>query len=74
MIPLCTTATWPAASRCGWAFSSLGAPWVAQRVCAMPVVPANRLGSRSSSSRTRPLALTVLMAPDRPLTATPAES
>ncbi len=62
MMPLWTTATLPSASRCGWAFSSVGAPWVAQRVCAMPVVPAKRLGMRASSSRTRPLALTDLQA------------
>ena len=37
MIPLCTSATRPAAPRCGWALRSLGAPWVAHRVCPMPV-------------------------------------
>ncbi len=40
MIPLWTTATLFSASMWGWAFSSLGAPWVAQRVWAMPVVKA----------------------------------
>ncbi len=59
---------------------SLGAPWVAQRVWAMPVVPANRLGSLASRSRTRPLALAVfspaLWAPlaGLPWIAMPAES
>ncbi len=38
MIPLCTTATRPFWPRWGWALVSLGAPWVAQRVCPMPVV------------------------------------
>ncbi len=32
MMPLWTTATLPAASRCGWALRSVGLPWVAQRV------------------------------------------
>ena len=32
MMPLWTTATVPSASRCGCALTSLGAPWVAQRV------------------------------------------
>ena len=36
MMPLCTTETRPALSRCGWAFSSVGPPWVAHRVCPMP--------------------------------------
>ena len=44
MIPLCTTATRPASSVCGWALASVAGPWVAQRVWPMPVVPANRLG------------------------------
>ena len=30
--------TWPELSSCGWAFSSVTRPWVAQRVWAMPVV------------------------------------
>ena len=37
MIPLCTTATLP--EICGCAFSSVGLPWVAQRVCAIPSEP-----------------------------------
>lgn len=44
MMPLWTTATLPSASRCGWALTSEGAPWVAQRVWAMPVVPLKRAG------------------------------
>jgi hypothetical protein len=39
MIPLWMTATALAVSRCGWALRSVGAPWVAQRVCPMPVLP-----------------------------------
>ena len=39
MIPLWTTAIRPEASVCGWALRSFGAPWVAQRVWPMPVVP-----------------------------------
>ena len=54
MIPLWTTATAPSASRCGWALTSVAAPWVAQRVWPMPSLPANRLGSAASRSRTRP--------------------
>ena len=36
MIPLWMTAILPAQSTCGWALASVGAPWVAQRVWAMP--------------------------------------
>ena len=32
MIPLCTTTSVPEQSVWGWAFSSDGRPWVAQRV------------------------------------------
>ncbi len=42
MMPLWITATLPVQSRCGWALRSFGAPWVAQRVCPMPVVPSGR--------------------------------
>ena len=42
MMPLWTTATPPAS--CGWALSWVGAPWVAQRVWPMPVVPASGCG------------------------------
>ena len=40
MMPLCTTATLSVA--CGWALFSVGLPWVAQRVCPMPVWPLER--------------------------------
>ena len=39
MTPLWTTATAPLPPRCGWAFTSVGAPWVAQRVWPMPICP-----------------------------------
>ena len=39
MMPLCTTRNWPVQSECGWAFRVVGLPWVAQRVCPMPVHP-----------------------------------
>ncbi len=47
-MPLWTTATLFSGSMCGCALWSLGAPWVAQRVWAMPVVPVKRLGIRAS--------------------------
>ncbi len=47
MIPLWTRASRPEQSRCGWAFSSEGRPWVAHRVCPMPAVaPAGALSAR----------------------------
>src|SRR6478672_9466375 len=48
MIPLCTSATDP--TMCGWALPTVGAPCVAQRVCAMPVVPCSGC---AASSRAR---------------------
>ncbi len=45
MIPLWTSATGPA--MCGWALPTVGAPWVAQRVWAIPTVPGS--GSPASS-------------------------
>ena len=38
-MPLWTTTRRPVQSRWGWAFSSVGRPWVAQRVWPMPKVP-----------------------------------
>ena len=60
---------------CGWLFTSLGSPWVAQRVWPMPQP---LWGSDSSSSllrrvASRPLLLTTRM-PSRWVSATPAES
>ena len=37
MMPLWTTCTGPAV--CGWAFAVVAAPWVAHRVCPIPVDP-----------------------------------
>ena len=73
MIPLWTTATRPVASSCGCALTSDGAPWVAQRVCPMPTLPANRLGMMAARSRTRPCFLAT-RSPLAPRTAIPAES
>ncbi len=39
MMPLCTTAMLLSQLICGCAFTKFGAPWVAQRVWAMPMVP-----------------------------------
>ena len=72
MMPLCTTATPPYA--CGWAFSSEGRPWVAQRVWPMPVQPGS---GPSWRSRTRFASLPFArrtVRPPGPTTATPAES
>ena len=57
MMPLCTTATRPVRPRWGWAFSSLGAPWVAQRVWPMPVVAAGSGVSAMAFSRLASLPL-----------------
>ena len=43
MMPLCTTTMRPVQSRCGCAFSSVGRPCVAQRVCPMPYSPSSGL-------------------------------
>ena len=74
MIPLCTTASTPPQSPCGWALTCVGAPCVAQRVCAMPHVPAMGVApSRLASAGTRPASLRT-STPPGPATATPAES
>ena len=51
MIPLCTSATRRPKPRCGCALTSLGAPWVAQRVCPMPVVDGGSGASAIAFSR-----------------------
>ena len=38
-MPLSTMCTRSEVSQCGWAFASVTRPWVAQRVCPMPVEP-----------------------------------
>src|SRR5467141_35043 len=78
MMPLWTTDTPP--ETCGWAFFSDGTPWVAQRVCAIPMSPARPCEPASfASSATRPVERTrrnvardPAAVPSR--TATPAES
>ncbi len=74
MIPLWITATPPPQSTCGWAFRSVGAPCVAQRVWPMAVVPAIEEVSRSaeSSSASFPARFTTRRPSFR--TATPDES
>ena len=75
MMPLCTTAIRPVASVCGWALRSLGAPWVAHRVCPIPVVPLTvRPASSLSRFSIRPAFLATCNVPSRSMTATPAES
>ena len=61
MMPLCTTAMSSPQLTWGWAFACVGAPCVAQRVCAMPTLPcgAAPLPTLFSSSRIRPTALWV---------------
>ena len=49
MIPLWTTTILPWQSWWGWAFSSLGRPWVAQRVWPIPKAPAMGSARRLSS-------------------------
>ena len=43
MIPLWTSTNSPEASVWGWALTSFGTPWVAQRVCPIPDLPGDRL-------------------------------
>ena len=75
MIPLCTRATRSRRPRCGWALASLGAPWVAQRVCPMPVVAAGSGVSAIAFSRfaSLPARLSACTAPEA-ISAIPAES
>jgi hypothetical protein len=75
MIPLWITATDPSADTCGWALRSVGPPWVAQRVCPIPIVAAGRGRSASTFSRlaSLPAFFAVLRTPSA-TTATPAES
>ena len=46
MMPLWTTTIGRVQSRCGCAFSSVGRPCVAQRVCPMPYTPASGSASQ----------------------------
>ena len=76
MIPLWMTASSSWSARCGWAFASVGPPWVAHRVCPMPVVPSGSGWSTRSSRSTAslPAFLRIPSSPSAPITATPAES
>ncbi len=77
MMPLWMTAIRPSVERCGCALRSVGPPWVAHRVCPMPVLPSAIPGAGSSASAFSRLAsLPARLAVSRsPLTmATPAES
>src|SRR6476620_8690504 len=67
----------PALSVWGWALHSVGAPWVAQRVWAMPrcASGSDRAPfSESSSTLIRPPARRTCSRPASSITATPAES
>ena len=79
MIPLCTSATRRPKPRCGCALTSLGAPWVAQRVCPMPVVDAGSGASAIAFSRLASLPAFLATAMAQPVVASttsaiPAES
>ena len=79
MMPLWTRAMRPAASVWGWALRRVGAPWVAQRVWAMPMLAAGRaspLARSISASRTlmRPTARRTCSLRSASMTARPAES
>ncbi len=75
MIPLWTTATRPALSRCGWALVSVGPPWVAHRVWPIPALPAGSGRSTSTFSRLRSFpAFLAAASPPSARIATPAES
>ena len=51
MMPLWTTTMRPVQSRCGWAFSSVGRPCVAQRVWPTPYSAVDRVVARCAFSR-----------------------
>src|SRR5215203_1263744 len=75
MIPLWITATRPEQSRWGWALRSVGCPWVAHRVCPIPLNPdrASSLPRACSSASSFPALRTTWSSPPSS-TATPAES
>ena len=74
MMPLWTTTIRPVQSRCGWAFSSVGRPCVAQRVWPMPYSPSSGLPAITSSRRASLPALRRSSIVPLRTTATPAES
>ena len=57
MIPLCTSAMRPVGSVWGWALTSLGTPWVAQRVWPMPTRPEKSAGVVARSAAILPFTL-----------------
>ena len=74
MMPFITTCTRPEVSSWGWQFSSVTRPWVAQRVCAMPLtapLPAPLI--RSCRFFSGPTARTVCTSPSS-TSEKPAES
>ena len=75
MIPLWITATRPVQSRWGWALRSVGRPWVAHRVCPIPLTPLSAVSDPStcSSASSFPAFRTTWTSPPSS-TATPAES
>ena len=75
MMPLCTMAKRPSFERWGWALTSVGAPWVAQRVCPMPIRPgtAAPFSVFSQSLAIRPLTFSTRIL-SASITAMPAES
>ena len=77
MMPLWMTATLPVTSVCGCALRSVGPPWVAHRVCPMPVNPASGTSPESmyrSRLTSAPAFLAVCSDPSPSRIATPAES
>ena len=77
MIPLWMMAMRPVQSVCGWAFSGVGLPWVAQRVCpiaaAWPVGAWRVISSSLDTEFVPPAALARQMEPSATM-AIPAES
>ncbi len=74
MMPLCVTAIVPPQSVWGWALASVGAPCVAQRVCAIAVWPSGRCPARRFSSTAILPGALCTSRPESFTTASPAES
>ena len=76
MIPLWMTAIRSSQSVCGWALRSVGAPWVAHRVCPIPAVAGG--GGREARMDRRltsfPALFSTISSPSSPTRAIPAES
>src|SRR5438093_8814169 len=74
-MPLWTTTSVPLQSVWGWALSSDGRPWVAHRVCPIPMAPVSGRSRRMPSRfLMRPAARRTSSVPDGASTAIPAES